>query len=93
MADCARRFETDTHLSGQAALSEATRATFDPTYGRYTWGKLEIMALREQAKQQWGPDFSLLRFHTAMLEPRLSPARLAAHGDRARLTAAGKVLP
>jgi len=67
VTDCARRFETDTHLSGQAALAEATRATFDPTYGRYTWGKLEIMALRERARQAWGPDFSLLRFHTAML--------------------------
>ena len=67
VADCARRFETDTHLSGQAALAEATRASFDPTYGRYTWGKLEIMALRERARQQWGGDFSLIRFHTAML--------------------------
>ena len=28
---------------GPAALSEARRATFDPTYGRYTWGKLEIL--------------------------------------------------
>ncbi len=68
VADCARRFETDTHLLGQAALSEATRATFDPSYGRYTWGKVEIMNLREQARQAWGDDFSLLRFHTAMLD-------------------------
>jgi hypothetical protein len=67
VTDCTRRFETDTHLSGQAALAEATRATFDPTYGRYTWGKLEIMALRERAKREWGADFTLLRFHTAML--------------------------
>ncbi len=66
--DCARRFEADTHLLGQAALSEATRATFDPTYGRYTWGKLEIMSLRDQAKQAWGSDFSLLRFHSALLD-------------------------
>ncbi|HUC57995.1 MAG TPA: DUF885 family protein [Streptosporangiaceae bacterium] len=65
--DCARRFEADTHLSGQAALSEATRATFDPGYGRYTWGKLEIMDLRSQARQAWGSGFSLLRFHSAML--------------------------
>ena len=65
--DCARRFEADTHLAGQAALSEATRASFDPTYGRYTWGKLEIMDLREQARQAWGSEFSLLRFHSAML--------------------------
>jgi hypothetical protein len=67
VAEAARRFESDTHLSGSAALSEARRATFDPTYGRYTWGKLEIMALREQARKQWGSAFSLNRFHTAML--------------------------
>jgi hypothetical protein len=66
--DCARRFEADTTLSGQAALSEATRASYDPTYGRYTWGKLEIMALRDSARAAWGSEFSLLRFHTAMLD-------------------------
>ncbi len=64
----ARRFEADTHLAGPAALSEARRATFDPTYGRYTWGKLLIMDLREQARQQWGTDFSLLRLHTALMD-------------------------
>jgi uncharacterized protein (DUF885 family) len=64
----ARRFEADTHISGQAALSEANRATFDPSYGRYTWGKLEIMALREKARAAWGPGFSLLRLHTALLD-------------------------
>jgi Bacterial protein of unknown function (DUF885) len=64
----ARRFETDTHLSGQAALSEARRATFDPTYGRYTWGKLEILKLRERARKEWGAGFTLPRFHKAMLE-------------------------
>jgi hypothetical protein len=64
----ARRFEADTHLAGPAALSEARRATFDPTYGRYTWGKLEIMALRDRARREWGASFSLRRFHTAMLD-------------------------
>jgi uncharacterized protein (DUF885 family) len=64
----AARFESDTHLAGPAALSEARRATFDPTYGRYTWGKLEIMALRERARKEWGPDFSLKRFHTALMD-------------------------
>ncbi|HXL20727.1 MAG TPA: DUF885 family protein, partial [Streptosporangiaceae bacterium] len=46
----------------------ARRATFDPTYGRYTWGKLEIMALRERARAAWGSGFSLQRFHSALLE-------------------------
>jgi Bacterial protein of unknown function (DUF885) len=68
VADGARRFESDTHLSGSAALSEARRATFDPTYGRYTWGKLEIMSLRERARKEWGASFSLRRFHGALLE-------------------------
>jgi hypothetical protein len=68
VAEGARRFEADTHLAGPAALSEARRATFDPTYGRYTWGKLEIMALRERARKEWGPGFSLRRFHAALLE-------------------------
>ncbi len=67
VAEATRRFESDTHLTGVAAASEAKRATFDPTYGRYTWGKLEIMALRERARKEWGQEFSLKRFHVAML--------------------------
>ncbi|HEY6296656.1 MAG TPA: DUF885 family protein [Streptosporangiaceae bacterium] len=61
------RFEADAFLLGPAARSEATRALYDPTYGRYTWGKLEIMSLREQAQDAWGPGFSLRRFHEALL--------------------------
>ena len=82
----ARRFEADTHLSGPAALSEARRATFDPTYGRYTWGKLAILDLREQARKHWGNGFTLLRFHTALMEPGLPAARPARHRPRPRLT-------
>lgn len=66
--DAARRFAADTHLAGAAALSEARRATFDPTYGRYTWGKLVIHDLRERARVRWGSAYSNLRFHTAMLD-------------------------
>ena len=65
--EAARRFEADTHLAGPAALSEASRATFDPTYGRYTWGKLEILRLRERARKEWGAGFTLHRFHSAMM--------------------------
>jgi hypothetical protein len=68
VADAARRFEADTHVAGPAALSEARRATFDPTYGRYTWGKLEIGKLRERARKEWGAGFTLARFHKAMLD-------------------------
>jgi uncharacterized protein (DUF885 family) len=78
VAEGARRFETDTHLLGSAALSEARRATFDPTYGRYTWGKLEIMSLRERARKEWGAGFSLRRFHAAMMELGSPPLGLLA---------------
>jgi Bacterial protein of unknown function (DUF885) len=68
VAEAAARFEADTHLAGSAALSEARRATFDPTYGRYTWGKLEILRLRDQARAAWGAGFTLKRFHAALME-------------------------
>ena len=68
VAEGARRFEADTHLAGPAALSEAQRATFDPTYSRYTWGKLMIMDLRERARKDWGAGFTLPRFHAALMD-------------------------
>jgi uncharacterized protein (DUF885 family) len=49
---------------------------FDPTYGRYTWGKLMIMDLREQAKSAWGPGFTLRRFHTALMDLGAPPLGL-----------------
>ena len=67
VADATARFEADAFLLGPAARSEATRATYDPTYGRYTWGKLEIMSLRDDALAAWGTKFSLRRFHEALL--------------------------
>ena len=70
----ARRFETDTHLSGPAALSEARRATFDPTYGRYTWGKLEILRLRERARKEG------CRLHAAALPQGAAGSRLSSLG-------------
>jgi hypothetical protein len=67
LADAARRFEADTHLTGRAAAAEAERTAFDPMAGRFTWGKLEILALRERARRQWGAGFTLPRFHSALL--------------------------
>jgi len=67
MADAVRRFEADAFVYGPAAAAEATRATYDPTYGRYTWGKLEILRLREQARSAWGGGYSTQRFHAELL--------------------------
>jgi len=67
MDDAVARFERDAFITGEAARSEAGRATYDPTYGRYTWGKLAILEVREQARGQWGSAYSHRRFHDALL--------------------------
>ncbi len=67
LEEATRRFETDAFLRGPAALAEANRGTYDPTYGRYTWGKLEILALRDEAIAEWGTRYSHLRFHESLL--------------------------
>ncbi|MGH9101504.1 MAG: DUF885 family protein, partial [Acidimicrobiales bacterium] len=77
--EAARRFETDALLKGPAARSEAERATFDPTYGRYTWGKLEIMALRDEAQARWGTRYSHRRFNEALLGLGSPPLGLLDH--------------
>jgi hypothetical protein len=61
------RFRDDALVRDAVAEAETARATFDPTYGRYTWGKLEILRLRDQARRRWGAGFTLRRFHDAML--------------------------
>jgi uncharacterized protein (DUF885 family) len=74
--ESAAMFERDAFLEGPAARSEARRASYDPTYGRYTWGKLEILALRERARERWGDGFSLPRFHAALLSLGAPPIGL-----------------
>ena len=65
--DAVARFEEDAYYRGPAARAEAGRATYDPTYGRYTWGKLEILRLRGEAQARWGRRYSHRRFHDALL--------------------------
>lgn len=72
------RFERDAFLREPAAQAEANRALFDPTYGRYTWGKLAILDLREEARRRWGAGFGLARFHRALLSLGAPPLGLMA---------------
>ncbi|MEC3997352.1 DUF885 family protein [Actinacidiphila sp. DG2A-62] len=67
LEEATRLFMRDAHLARAGAASEARRGTFDAGYGRYTWGKLEILRLREKARRAWGADFGLPRFHAALL--------------------------
>ena len=64
------------------ARSEARRGTFDPTYGIYTWGKWLILDAREDARKVWGDDFSLRRFHDALLELGSPPLGLVGEAVR-----------
>ena len=67
LEEATRLFMRDAHLSRAAAASEARRGTFDAGYGRYTWGKLEILRLRERARREWRAGFTVPRFHAALL--------------------------
>ncbi len=67
VAEAAARFTADALVDGPAAVAEARRALFDPTYGRYTWGKLVIRNLRDSARERWGAAYSHARFHAALL--------------------------
>jgi uncharacterized protein (DUF885 family) len=60
-------FEQQAVLQGPAARGEALRAVHDPTYGRYTLGKLAVRDLRARARQQWGAGYSHRRFAEAVL--------------------------
>ena len=66
------------YLPEQVAVAESRRASFDPTYGRYTWGKLVLRDLAEQARSRWGANFTDRRFHDALLSLGAPPLALAA---------------
>lgn len=66
--ESAARFVDLAFFPRPAATQEANRGLFDPMYARFTWGKLAIRACRERARQSWGTEFSLGRFHAALFE-------------------------
>jgi len=61
----ARLFTEGAHIPRLAAEREAMRATHDPMYLVYTYGKLEILRWREQLARR--PGFSLRQFHDRLL--------------------------
>lgn len=74
--DAAARFETDAFIRGTAALGEARRGTYDPTYGRYTLGKAEIRRVRQRAMDAWQAGYTHRRFHDALLALGMPPIGL-----------------
>jgi hypothetical protein len=74
--EVADRFAAHAFLRGTAARGEALRGAIEPTYGRYTLGKLEIQRVRAVAQAAWGPDYNHRRFHDALLALGMPPVGL-----------------
>lgn len=72
----ARMFVERCHQGEAEAREQAVRGTFDPGYFAYTLGKLQILALRAEAKRRLGARFSLRAFHDALLSHGAPPVAL-----------------
>jgi uncharacterized protein (DUF885 family) len=62
-----RFFREEAYMEEASARREAERGTFDPTYLVYSVGKLMLLKLRQDLKQQEGKAFSLRAFHDTLL--------------------------
>ena len=68
-----RFFRDEAFLEEATARREAERATFDPTYLVYSVGKLMMLKLRRDYKEQMDGKFSLRGFHDALLAQGSAP--------------------
>jgi uncharacterized protein (DUF885 family) len=68
-----RFFRDEAFMEEASARREAERGTFDPTYLVYSVGKLMLMKLRRDYKQQAGKAFSLKTFHDSLLGNGTAP--------------------
>jgi uncharacterized protein (DUF885 family) len=65
--DAVALFRRAAYADRRSAEMEVKRATEDPLYLYYTWGKLEILRLRDDYRRRLGRAFTLRRFHDAFL--------------------------
>ena len=68
-----RYFREEAFLEESSARREAERGAFDPTYLVYTVGKLMLLKLRQDYKQQQGKAYSLRSFHDTLLSQGTAP--------------------
>jgi uncharacterized protein (DUF885 family) len=68
-----RFFRDEAFLEESNARREAERGTFDPTYLVYSVGKLMMLKLRRDYKEQQGGKFSLRAFHDSVLAQGCAP--------------------
>jgi uncharacterized protein (DUF885 family) len=82
----AHLFEVEAHLPGPAARQEATRGTYDPTYGGYFLGKMAAFKLRHDVQAARGDAFNLREFHERVMSNGIAPwwahRQLLLPGDR-----------
>ncbi|MEM9692214.1 MAG: DUF885 family protein, partial [Myxococcota bacterium] len=83
----AETFEKSCFQDKATARNQAARATFDPGYFAYTFGKIQILELRERLKRDLGERFELRAFHDALLSYGAPPVALIA--DRVIATLSG----
>ncbi len=79
-----RFFEEQAYMTHTNAEREARRGTSDPTYLVYALGKKMLLELREEARARWGKDFTLQRFHDAVVSygyPPVPVVRQLMFGD------------
>ena len=85
----AKFFEDQAYLAAPAALREAERGAYDPTYGGYFLGKRAILKLRRDVERSEGASFSLKRFHERFMSNGIAPIwahrQLLLPGDTARV--------
>ena len=70
-------FQENCYYAYKPSYQEAVRGTFDPGYLSYTLGKLQILKLRQEYKEQEGANFSIQKFHDALLGNGMPPVELA----------------
>ena len=68
-----RFFRDEAFLEEATARREAERGTFDPTYLVYSVGKLMMLKLRRDYKDQQAGTFSMRAFHDAVLAQGTAP--------------------
>jgi uncharacterized protein (DUF885 family) len=76
VSDAAQFFQDNCYYEAEPARQEAIRGTFDPGYLYYTLGKMQLLKLREDYRKQEGSNFSLQKYHDAILSHGMPPVRL-----------------
>lgn len=76
VAEAAKFFMHNAYMGELPAKREALRGTFDPGYLNYTLGKLMILKLAQDWRQEQGVEFSLKRFHDQILSYGAPPLPL-----------------